>query len=71
MPKIKMVMDYSNMDFEKVMLLPCDLFLQMLKNQYINNLNQSKEGKQYLADCKRYKSTAPDMKAIRNKLKKG
>lgn len=68
MPTLKLVMDYSGLNFHEALELPCDLYLLMVKNATIDKLNQTEEGRDYLAKCERMKMTTPDFKAIRNKM---
>lgn len=70
MSDIKMVIEYSNMSYNEVLELPIDTFQLMKKNQYISNLNQTKEGRQHLSDCERMQEKSPDIDAIRRKIKK-
>lgn len=70
MPSIKAVIEYSGMDYEQVLNLPVDTFQLMLKNHIVDKLNQTEEGKQYLADCERLQAKEPDMKAVRQAISK-
>lgn len=68
MQSVKMVIDYSGMGYNDVMLLPVDTFQLMLKNAVIDRLNSTEQGREYLADCSRLKQTEPDLGAIRTKF---
>jgi len=70
MPSIRAVIEYSGMNYEQVLDLTVDTFQLMLKNHVIDRLNQSEEGRQYLADCTRLQAKEPDMKAVRAKIAK-
>jgi len=62
---IKRVMDYGNLSYYQALELPCDIFQLMVKNQYINELQQSKEGREYLEECKMYNTTTPDIDGLK------
>ena len=64
MPAIKRVIDYSGLDYNSVLNLPCDTFLLMNKNSVMAELESTEEGRQYLADCKRLQQEEPDEEAI-------
>lgn len=68
MPTLKMVMDYSGLNIHQALELPCDMYRLVVKNATIEKLQQTEEGRKYLADCERMKKTTPDFKAIRNKM---
>ena len=70
MPDIRRVIQYSGMDYERVLELPADIFKLMLKNHIIDELNATKEGRQYLDDCERMSKTDPDEKAILQEIRK-
>lgn len=65
MPGIKDVIDYSGMDYYRVLKLPLDVFMLMRKNKFINDCMQTEEGQKYLKDCERLKQTEPDYDAVR------
>ncbi len=54
------------MSFTEALALPCDMFALIKKAAVIDELNQSDEGKEYLADCARLSMTEPDLDSIRN-----
>ena len=68
MPTLKMVMDYSGLNIHQALELPCDMYRLIVKNATIDKLQQTEEGRKYLADCERMKKTTPDFKAIRSKM---
>ena len=69
LPNIKRVIEYSGLSFNEVLDLPTDLFMMMLKNHYINELNSTPEGQEYLEKCNRLNTTTIDKEAIRRKIK--
>ena len=71
---IRDVIEYSGLSFNEVMELPCDLFLLMRKNYVMNKLNETEEGKNYIATCERLNTTKADragVKAVKKKLSGG
>lgn len=58
------VAEYARLTFWQALDLPCDLFLLLYKNAYVERLMQTEEGRQYLEDCERYQQTKPDREAL-------
>ncbi|HFK8300931.1 TPA: hypothetical protein ACG0NK_001114 [Clostridium perfringens] len=56
-----MVADYCNTDINSAFQLPCDEFQLAFKNAYIDKLESTEEGKEYLEKCKRLKTTKIDL----------
>lgn len=71
MPTIKRVIDYSGMNFERVLELPTDVFLLMVKDSIISELESTEEGRDYLEKCKRLNTKGVDKTAFRNAMRKG
>lgn len=44
--------------------------MMMVKNHYIDELNATKEGQEYLEKCNRLNTTSIDKEAIRRKISK-
>lgn len=65
MKDIKMVIDYSGLDYFKVLELPVDTFALMRKNYVIDLLQQSEKGREYIEQCERIKVTEPDIDGLR------
>ena len=65
MPSIKEVMDYARLSYNEVLDLPCDLFLLMKKHAFLDRMNATEEGRQYLRDCERLKQTEPDYEKLK------
>ena len=63
---VRRVIHYSGLNYLQVMQLPADLFLLMAKNDFVDELNQSEEGREYLAKCKRLATTDIDIKGVRD-----
>lgn len=70
MPSIHRVIKYSGLNFYEVMDLPCDVFQSMLKNSIVEEYNQTQEGRDYLAKCKRLQTTTLDEEALHKKFGK-
>lgn len=68
MPSINRVIEYSGLDYRKVLKLPCDVFQLMLKNSIVKELNETEEGREYLSKCERLNTTTMDIKALREKI---
>lgn len=66
MPSIHRVIHYSGLNYNQVLELPCDVFLLMVKNDYLDELNGTEEGREYLEKCKRLNTTEIDIAALRD-----
>ncbi len=64
MSNIRRVMQYSNLNYYQALELPCDIFQLMVKNHYIEQLQQSEEGRKYLKECELYNETEPDIDGL-------
>ena len=64
------VAEYARLNFWEALNLPCDLFMLCRKNAIMSKLEQTEEGRQYLADCERYKQTRMDLAGLRTLLGK-
>lgn len=71
MPSIRRVIEYSGMSYREVLELPTDIFLIMVKNHYIDELNSTQEGRDYLEKCKRLNTTEPDRVKVKQFGKRG
>ena len=66
LPVVRRVIRYSGLNYFQAMQLPCDLFLAMAKNDYVDELNQSEEGREYLERCKRLNTTDIDLEGLKD-----
>ena len=57
----KLVIDYTGLNIWQVQELDLDLYLFFMREAFIHEMNQTKEGRKYLE---------PDRKAIREKFKR-
>lgn len=64
MPSIRRVIEYSGLTFVDVLQLPTDVFLLMVKNHYLDELQSTQEGRDYLAKCKRLNTTEADRNEV-------
>lgn len=64
MKEIKMVIDYSGLNYNQVLELTADCYALMRKNAIIDNLKQTEEGRKYLEQCNRINITEPDISAL-------
>lgn len=65
MSMIKSVIDYSGLNYNEVLELPFDIFLQMRRNSYVDALMQTEDGRKYLDDCERYQTTDMDIDGLK------
>lgn len=68
MKSIKRVIDYLNISYYEALELSSDVFLLAAKNHYIDELNSTEEGREYLKLCNRLNTTELDEVGFR-KLK--
>ena len=62
----KLVIDYAGLNIWQVQ----ELYLFFMREAFIHEMNQTKEGRKYLENCWRISQTEPDRKAIREKFKR-
>ena len=67
MQGIRRVMQYGNLSYEQALNLPTDVFLLMAKNHYVDELQQTEAGREYLEKCKRLRITEIDEQALRSR----
>ena len=67
MQGIRRVMQYGNLSYEQALDLPTDVFLLMAKNHYVDELQQTETGREYLEKCKRLRITEIDEQALRSR----
>lgn len=63
---LKLISQYTGLNFNEVYDLPYGLYLLYLKESWINNLKQTDEGKQFLKDLWRLQQTKADLNSIRS-----
>ena len=67
---MKLVADYTGLNFHQVRQLEYIKYLTWLRDAYIYSLNQTEGGREYLDNAYRMEQTAPDRSALRKKLKR-
>lgn len=66
---IKMVCDYTGLNFNEAVELDCFTFKTVFKDAFIDKLSQSDEGREYLENCWIMTQTKPDREKLREKYK--
>lgn len=56
---------YTGLDFQEIKRLPYIEYLQYRRDAFINRLNQSESGQEYLRNAWRMEQTEPDRAALR------
>lgn len=64
---LKLVSDYTRLDFNQVVELDCVTFKLLAKDALIDKLGQSEEGREYLENCWVLSQTEPDREKLREK----
>ena len=57
---LKMVSDYTRLNFNEVVELDCITFKMLLRDAFIDMMSKSEEGRDYLEQCWILKQTEPD-----------
>lgn len=63
-----MIADYTGVSIFETQKMPLDVYLFFMREAYIHELSQTKEGQKYLEDCWRIIQTKPDRQALRDKI---
>mgnify|MGYP004681858977 FL=1 len=64
----KLVIDYLNISIFDIQDMPIDLYLFFMREAFLTKMMETKEGRDYLADCWRFEQTKPDRQKIREKI---
>ena len=62
---LKMVADYTRLDFNEVVELDCITFKLLLRDAFIDMMSRTEEGRDYLEQCWILKQTDPDTVRLR------
>ncbi len=62
--ELKLVADYTGLTIPEALDLSCDFFALSLKKAYIEKLNQTEKGREYLETCKNIQTTECDLDAL-------
>lgn len=61
----KLVAEYTNLNFNEVDILDCVTFKKLVRDAYINKMEQSEEGREYLEKCWILQQKSPDRSELR------
>lgn len=64
---LKLVSDYSHLNFSECLDLDCITYKILFRDAYIFKLKQTKEGRDFLEECYILTLTEPDKQALRNR----
>ena len=68
----KLVLDYTGLNLYQIQEMDLDVYLFYMREAFIYNMNQTKDGREYLENCWRMEQTQPERKKLREKYgKKG
>ncbi len=67
----KIVSQYTNLNFLEIQELPVDIYMLLLRDGFIFEKSQTKEGLDYLEKCWALEQTSPDKKALIEKFGRG
>ena len=67
---VRAVMRYTGMSLPEALKLPCDLFMLCNKNDVVERMMETAEGREYLEDCERLKQTRMDKKGLHALIQK-
>lgn len=66
---IKMVSDYTGLNFNEVIQLDAITYKILLKDAFISKMSKSEEGREFLEDAYNLRQVKPDRKALRARFK--
>lgn len=66
----KLVIDYTGLNLLQIQEMQIDDFLFIARESFINEMNATEDGREYLENCWRLAQTKPDREAIRSHFKK-
>lgn len=66
---IKLVCDYTGLNFNEAVELDCFTFKTVFRDAFIDKLQQSEQGREYLENCWIINQTEPDREKLRQKYK--
>lgn len=64
---LKLVSDYTGLNFNEVIQLDCITFKILAKDAFIDKVGQTEEGREYLENCWILRQTKPDRDKLREK----
>lgn len=66
---LKIASDYSGLNFAELMKIDCVSYRILVRDAFIFNMKQTKEGREALKDSWYLEQTKPDKQALRKKYK--
>lgn len=66
---LKLVSDYSGLNFNEAMELDCVTYKKLSKDAFIHSMSRTEEGREYLEQCWILNQTNPDREKLRKKFK--
>ena len=66
---LKMVSDYTGMNFNEIIQLDCITFKMLFRDAFIHQMGETEEGREYLENCWIMTQTAPNKKKLREHFK--
>lgn len=66
----KLVADYANISLFEAEKLPIDIYLMLTRDAFIDKMNKTKSGVEYLEKCWIYEQKKPDRGSLRRNFKK-
>lgn len=67
---LKLVSDYSGLNFNEVVELDCITFKILVRDAFIDKMSQTEEGRDYLEQCWVLTQTKPDKAQLRKLVEK-
>lgn len=67
---LKMVADYTRLNFNEVIELDCFTFKMLLRDAFVDMMSKSEEGRDYLEQCWILKQTEPNIARLRELTEK-
>lgn len=68
---IKLVSNYTGLDFNEVLLLDCYTYKLLIKDAFVSKMAETEEGREYLEQAYCLTQTAPDKAKLRKYFKRG
>lgn len=65
---LKMVADYSGLDFKECLELDCYTYKALVRDAFIHKMRQTERGSDYLEDCWLLQQTTPDRGKLRERF---
>lgn len=63
----RLVADYTNLNFNEVDMLDCITFKLLVRDAYIDKMERTEEGREYLDKCWRLNQIKPDYEVLKER----